>query len=165
MPWSSIRCTGRLRRPEPASARTTRVTVAHLSCLGSGQENAVLAARELANQARTSTPGHYRTGSKWMKYLFPDMTEQGHTDLAWSVGGRAARQPAARSPCPPGAGTCVPRAPATNTYRNASGPAETVPGPPAKRSSAGHDVFPARAMRLDHPRPFSRVESGPCCPA
>jgi hypothetical protein len=55
--------------------------IPHLSCLGSGQENAVLAARELANQARTSTPGHYRTGSKWMKYLFPDMTEEGSIDF------------------------------------------------------------------------------------
>src|SRR5258708_9862209 len=77
MPWSGTRHTGRLRLPEPASVRTTRVTVAVLASWDRGQENPAVARCELPRQAYTSQPDFNRVGREQAERACPRMTEQG----------------------------------------------------------------------------------------
>src|SRR5260370_4968982 len=78
MPWSGHRHTGRLRLPEPASVRTTRVTVAVLSSWDRGQENPAVARCELPRQAYTSQPDFNRVGREQAERACPKMTSEGN---------------------------------------------------------------------------------------
>src|SRR5260370_20233882 len=85
MPWSGHRHTGRLRLPEPASVRTTRVTVAVLSSWDRGQENPAVARCELPRQAYTSQPDFNRVGREQAERACPKMTSEGYTNSSWAL--------------------------------------------------------------------------------